>query len=411
MGDAVSSSPPCLCPAAMPATRRITRKAGPNHGRPFWACAATDGRSCKFFQWAGAAPASLGAPVVSPASLPDRIDGQCASCRAPVAHQTVAATNQKGNAGRRFYQCGGCGKFVWLTPPPAAIVPAAPERVGLRYFVVDERSRARLQDLFTVPAGVQLGVGRDYAGGGPEDYDDLRVVDAWRILNPEKRERYQAFVACVGAQQPSAAGTSGVTPVPLRAAHAQAATALLQSARLEPLAEGVNEALLLHGTKPEHLHSLLFEGLDPHLASEGLFGKGPTRTRYNRYSRYGRYSLFGKGPTRTRTARSRSTCRTAYCSLHSHTATQHLPQPIAVCGSGRSTSRSVRSMRYAPPCRLLLRGGRGQSGPVRDVRPRRCARGRDVAAARAAPQAVREQPTWPRRLRLLRPRLPRAARR
>jgi len=33
------------------------------------------------------------------------------------------------------------------------------------------------------------------------------------------------------------------------------------------------EALLLHGTAPEHLHSILFEGLDGSLANNGLFGR------------------------------------------------------------------------------------------------------------------------------------------
>ena len=32
--------------------------------------------------------------------------------------------------------------------------------------------------------------------------------------------------------------------------------------------------LLLHGTKPSHLYDILFEGLDPHLSLDGLFGKG-----------------------------------------------------------------------------------------------------------------------------------------
>ncbi|CAE7213394.1 unnamed protein product [Symbiodinium natans] len=41
-----------------------------------------------------------------------------------------------------------------------------------------------------------------------------------------------------------------------------------------PLDASRNEMLLLHGTKPEHLHDILFEGLDPHLSKEGLFGKG-----------------------------------------------------------------------------------------------------------------------------------------
>jgi RNA:NAD 2'-phosphotransferase (TPT1/KptA family) len=34
------------------------------------------------------------------------------------------------------------------------------------------------------------------------------------------------------------------------------------------------QVLLLHGTKPENLHSILFTGLDPEVSKEGLFGKG-----------------------------------------------------------------------------------------------------------------------------------------
>ena len=69
MGDD-APPPPCLCPAQMPAARRVTRKAGPNQGRPFWVCAATDGKGCKFFAWAGAAPAPLSSAAALPSPPP-----------------------------------------------------------------------------------------------------------------------------------------------------------------------------------------------------------------------------------------------------------------------------------------------------------------------------------------------------
>lgn len=42
----------------------------------------------------------------------------------------------------------------------------------------------------------------------------------------------------------------------------------------KPLNASKNEMLLLHGTKPNHLYNILFEGLDPHLSEDGIFGKG-----------------------------------------------------------------------------------------------------------------------------------------
>lgn len=42
----------------------------------------------------------------------------------------------------------------------------------------------------------------------------------------------------------------------------------------EPPSQGANEVLLMHATKPEHLYSILFEGLDPHLCTMDRFGSG-----------------------------------------------------------------------------------------------------------------------------------------
>ena len=43
---------------------------------------------------------------------------------------------------------------------------------------------------------------------------------------------------------------------------------------MDPLDHSVNEVLLLHGTKPENLYSILFQGLDVGLARKGLYGRG-----------------------------------------------------------------------------------------------------------------------------------------
>ena len=49
--------------------------------------------------------------------------------------------------------------------------------------------------------------------------------------------------------------------------HTHRTSPFLASPRLLPI-------LGFAGTKPEHLHSILFEGLDPILSREGLFGRG-----------------------------------------------------------------------------------------------------------------------------------------
>ena len=43
---------------------------------------------------------------------------------------------------------------------------------------------------------------------------------------------------------------------------------------VEPLETGAGEALLLHGTKPAVVASILQHSLDPAMAHDGLFGKG-----------------------------------------------------------------------------------------------------------------------------------------
>ena len=230
----------------------------------------------------------------------------------------VSHNNTKGNAGRRYYSCGACDFFHWLDAPSTvagATAAGSSQDDGRRisfYAIDDPDTHERLQQLFCVPANVRLGVGRDYlasghAGGG---YDYLRVVNAWRVINPDKLARYERFRSslashaqlralpvaslrerCIGAGIDTASfvekddfvrAIEAAPPpsVPLRSAHDAASAAVMGAASmaaLPPLASRdgeLNEALLLHGTKPQHLHSLLFDGLDPQVSSDGLFGRG-----------------------------------------------------------------------------------------------------------------------------------------
>lgn len=261
--SAMSGAPP-RCKCEMPARQLVTKKAGPNQGRAFWTCAATDGQGCNFFAWAAGPPAAATtqpAPAKRPFApqQPERVDGQCKSCRAPVMHQRVSASNTKGNAGRLYYSCPACNRYEFITPLPSQPTPA-----GLNFFAItDPQTLQSLQALLAVPSGVQLGVGRDYneSGRHVSDYDFLEVVNAWRVLNKSKQARYQAFRQ----------GLSSRTPTVLRDAHMAAAAALRQSPAMQMGAARAeaNEVLLLHGTKPQHLYSLLFEGLDPQVASNG----------------------------------------------------------------------------------------------------------------------------------------------
>ena len=65
------------------------------------------------------------------------------------------------------------------------------------------------------------------------------------------------------------------SPVRLRSHFAQSQEALVHGEKaLDPLDDGINEVLLIHGTKPEAVVNILEKNLDPQMAREGLFGKG-----------------------------------------------------------------------------------------------------------------------------------------
>ncbi|CAE8669573.1 unnamed protein product [Polarella glacialis] len=248
--------PPCWC--GMP-TAMVISGTAKNPNRPYWRCASTSSSGCSFFKW----ETEDWQPPQSPQRTPDFSPGhKCGQCKKPVEVKVVAASNNKGNAGRRYYKCVCCDKFDFLTdaaptPPPTAQTPGSVE------YVVDEITRRQLQELFHIPFGAELGTGRDNRERSTP-YDYLHVECAWRVANPQRQKRFKDF--CRGCPRGEAVET----------ALWDAQEKLMTSASLRdrPLDHGSNQVLLLHGTKPEHLYDILFEGLDPKVSHKGLFGRG-----------------------------------------------------------------------------------------------------------------------------------------
>jgi hypothetical protein len=307
------AGPNCTC--NRPSILKVSHTAA-NPGREFWSCAASGkGARCHFFQWVdpGTTPAKApggertptGTPAGTPAKAP-RGDGTpggtpagsplpggtpgavCEKCNAAVRHQKVSESNTKGNAGeaaaallptlvspldpagvdagRLFYKCVSCSLFKWLTAEPKAPAPT-PETPGSVEHVVPEVTRRLLSQLFEVPADAGLGHGRDNADVTAV-YDHLAIECAWRVHNPQRSARYAAF-------RDAAMSTPAPKKLELRPAHTEAVAALLAHEKgLQPLNGAVNEVLLLHGTKPENVFPILFQGMDPELAKLGLFGSG-----------------------------------------------------------------------------------------------------------------------------------------
>ena len=97
------------------------------------------------------------------------------------------------------------------------------------------------------------------------NYDSLVVVGAWSIVNQARKLQFEAARSRVRLGP-----VQGRGPSPLSERHA-AASSQLPGPDLD---RGVGETRLLHGTKPQHLHCILYEGLDPEKAANGLFGRG-----------------------------------------------------------------------------------------------------------------------------------------
>eukprot|EP00929_Paragymnodinium_shiwhaense_P052776 TRINITY_DN26430_c0_g1_i1.p1 TRINITY_DN26430_c0_g1~~TRINITY_DN26430_c0_g1_i1.p1 ORF type:complete len:368 (-),score=29.55 TRINITY_DN26430_c0_g1_i1:126-1229(-) len=118
-----------------------------------------------------------------------------------------------------------------------------------------------LQNLFHVTDPHNLGVGRDVTDR--KQYSSLQIVGAWKIEASIPSARYEVEK---GEVRQHARRLCGAAPPMLP-------TKLDAASRKIALDDTVNEKLLLHGTKPQVLASILHNGLNERF-SGGLFGQG-----------------------------------------------------------------------------------------------------------------------------------------
>ena len=128
--------------------------------------------------------------------------------------------------------------------------------------VRNETEMKSVRTIMRVTDPHNLGYGRDVKE--LEDYIDLEVVHAWKIEKPLKKAIYETKKVQVRNDM-DAMRKAGVSLRPTYTA--------LDNCGLPQLDEGVNERRLLTGTKPEFVHAILQNGIDPRFCS-GLFGQG-----------------------------------------------------------------------------------------------------------------------------------------
>ena len=114
--------------------------------------------------------------------------------------------------------------------------------------------------------GSQLGVGRDVRQHAR--YDNLRLACAWRLEHPAMWEKYFGGTQQV-VRDVQLLRRQGVRPPRSAPVRTEAAARGLPGS----LNAEANEAMLLHGTKPEVLLNIISTGMNERF-SGGLFGHG-----------------------------------------------------------------------------------------------------------------------------------------
>uniref|UniRef100_A0A0G4G0K5 GRF-type domain-containing protein n=1 Tax=Chromera velia CCMP2878 TaxID=1169474 RepID=A0A0G4G0K5_9ALVE len=296
------SRPLCNCKRPQECVRLLTKKEGPNKGRYFFKCQTsqdhffgkTDDPGCNKFIWEDEyqQETQLGqAGNRCNCGMPSRLVQGVYRCAGGHCEFALAQTPQRMS---RF-------PSIMASPPAAssASAPAQPSsshprssaagsssRVSAdtkRYldYVVDEPSKRALQELLSVSDRHvdELGTGRDVEGDRAP-YDQLELRLAFRIVNDGRKEKYERLRD--STKQKLAQSGQGEQETAVRTVEAhfpreyrKGMKHLFQSSCAPiPLDRGANEVLLLHGTKPEYVHGILFDGLKGNLARHGLFGRG-----------------------------------------------------------------------------------------------------------------------------------------
>ena len=158
-------------------------------------------------------------------------------------------------------------------PPPywePSKATTAFEEDGFRLIALsrshDSRVWQALQSMLETPRPDWLGVGRDVRQ--PGSYDNFRLACAWRLEHPALWERYQGGMQQV-VRDVQILRRQGIRPPRSAPVRTEAAARSLPGS----LNADANEAMLLHGTKPEVLLNIISTGMNERF-SGGLFGHG-----------------------------------------------------------------------------------------------------------------------------------------
>ena len=190
-------------------------------------------------------------------------------CKCGKASVQRAQKKEGANKGRKLWCCAKthsdptrCKFFEWqdaAAPPRPAPKPQSQPLPGYANHLCDCSEMQRLEIMLAT----------DPKNLSSRDYDTLKVVAAWKITNPVKKEAYERGLERVRTElcEGPSTGLTGMPPAFLEASDALAGG--------DSLCKLSGECFLLHGTRPESLHDILFGGLDKTFAHDGgLFGRG-----------------------------------------------------------------------------------------------------------------------------------------
>lgn len=243
----------CKCGAI----REVKTASDASHfpGRKYYQC-----QSCSQFDWAG-----------TPAKLCDTEVGPPCGCKKSSVQRAVVKNSP--NKGRKFWCCTegrgkGCNFFEWKEDHAASSAarkldfsqsgaeskkrPALP---GYASYLSDWKKVETVQKMMTVdPKFMNL---------TDERYDSIDVVGLWKISNRVREEKFEAAKERIKKDCPKRSDY-GIPVI-----YSKPMNALSNNA----LDDAAGEVLLLHGTGPENLHGILFEGYDTALSNNGNFGR------------------------------------------------------------------------------------------------------------------------------------------
>lgn len=211
------AGPECRCGNST--VRRTVKKDGPNKGRKFWGCASWP-RGCKFFEFFEGGEEEEDRHHQQPQALP----------------QTPTMTPERPEKKR-------------------------PALTGWASWLSDWKKMEIIQKMMTVDPKKMAHAAKHRSSFS---YDKLDVVGLWNISNPARMERYEAAKHRVKAENPIVSSYEFTEPY----------SDAMNQLGIDSLDTKAGEVFLLHGTDPEKLHSILFEGLDPGISRNGNFGRG-----------------------------------------------------------------------------------------------------------------------------------------